>query len=263
MTSNAKNNRNVRYMTMRLFFRPLNQSCLHSGGDSSSFDPISLSSTPVITWIIVKALFFRANMSVYIIDSHVVTGSIGALNLVSTFPDLVNWRSTHAPIAVTTRISRTIIARWGYVILAHVRQIFCALQPIEPAKPAEPSLNLLEPSLIIPSRAGSARFAKPGAYSRLILIFVTITISTGLLDIHFFYVKSIPDVVIGLDSPSTGIEILESHGVRVKRVPTIDPPPGTVDLSRINPRYRDQFTKLHVCGIWPNTIGSPISMRIH
>ena len=46
--------------------------------------------------------------------------------------------------------------------------------------------------------------------------------------------------------PVKQIEILEDHGAIVRRVSTIDPPPGTVDLSRINPRYRDQFTKLHI-----------------
>jgi alpha-N-acetylglucosamine transferase len=46
--------------------------------------------------------------------------------------------------------------------------------------------------------------------------------------------------------PAKQIEILEDHGAIVRRVSTIEPPPGTVDLSRINPRYRDQFTKLHV-----------------
>lgn len=171
---------------------------------------------------------------------------------------------------------------------------------------------------------------RPG-YSCLILIFAVVIVSIRLLFVHFSYFKSIPDVVVGLESLSTEIEsdvshdddtsssfdlvaerdyskeayvtllapgnphpwtvgktdyyfeackvkahrllrnattrdpfnrpfivlvtpnvpdkqieILESHGVQVKRVPTIEPPPGTVDLTRINPRYRDQFTKLHV-----------------
>jgi alpha-N-acetylglucosamine transferase len=46
--------------------------------------------------------------------------------------------------------------------------------------------------------------------------------------------------------PAKQIEILEDHGAIVRRVSTLQPPPGTVDLSRINPRYRDQFTKLHI-----------------
>ena len=108
---------------MCLFFRPLNQSCLHSDGSSSSFNSVSLSLTHVITWVIVKALFFRANMSVYIMNSHVVMRSIRALSLISTFPDLLNWRSPPASVVETARISRTIIVRWESVILAHVRQI--------------------------------------------------------------------------------------------------------------------------------------------
>ena len=46
--------------------------------------------------------------------------------------------------------------------------------------------------------------------------------------------------------PKKQIKILESHGAIVKVVSTIAPPPGTVDLQRINPRYKDQFTKMHV-----------------
>jgi inositol 3-alpha-galactosyltransferase len=46
--------------------------------------------------------------------------------------------------------------------------------------------------------------------------------------------------------PEKQRSILESHGAIVKLVPTLSPPPGTVDFNRINPRYRDQFTKLHV-----------------
>ena len=179
--------------------------------------------------------------------------------------------------------------------------------------------------------AGFKRLLPRLDYSRLILIFAAVSVSIGLFFIHFFYIGSIPGVVLGPDTPSTDleplvsldndpsstidlvperdyskeayvtllapanphpwtegkpdyyfeackvkahrllrdtttrdpfnrpfivlvtpnvpnrqIEILESHGAQVKRVPTIDPPPGTVDLSRINPRYRDQFTKLHV-----------------
>lgn len=46
--------------------------------------------------------------------------------------------------------------------------------------------------------------------------------------------------------PTKQIEVLESHGAIVKVVRTLAPPPGTVDLDRTNPRYRDQFTKLHL-----------------
>lgn len=46
--------------------------------------------------------------------------------------------------------------------------------------------------------------------------------------------------------PQKQIRVLESHGAIVKTVATIDPPPGTVDFEKINPRYRDQFTKLRV-----------------
>lgn len=46
--------------------------------------------------------------------------------------------------------------------------------------------------------------------------------------------------------PKKQIKILESHGAIVKVVSTIAPPPGTVNFERINPRYKDQFTKMHV-----------------
>jgi alpha-N-acetylglucosamine transferase len=46
--------------------------------------------------------------------------------------------------------------------------------------------------------------------------------------------------------PQKQIKILESHGVIVKHVSTIAPPKGTVNFKHINPRYKDQFTKLHV-----------------
>jgi hypothetical protein len=46
--------------------------------------------------------------------------------------------------------------------------------------------------------------------------------------------------------PRKQIKILESHGAIVRTVSTIAPPPGTVDFERINPRYKDQFTKMHV-----------------
>ena len=46
--------------------------------------------------------------------------------------------------------------------------------------------------------------------------------------------------------PRRQIKILESHGAIVRVVSTIAPPPGTVDFERINPRYKDQFTKMHV-----------------
>lgn len=46
--------------------------------------------------------------------------------------------------------------------------------------------------------------------------------------------------------PQRQIETLESHGVIIKHVSTIAPPRGTVNFQHINPRYKDQFTKLHV-----------------
>ena len=56
-----------------------------------------------------------------------------------------------------------------------------------------------------------------------------------------------PFIVLVTESvPEKQIEILRDHGAIVRRVSTIDPPRGTVDLTRINPRYRDQFTKLHI-----------------
>ena len=53
-------------------------------------------------------------------------------------------------------------------------------------------------------------------------------------------------VLAGPSVPEKQVEILESHGAIVRRVPLIEPPSGTVDMDRINPRYKDQFTKLHV-----------------
>ena len=53
-------------------------------------------------------------------------------------------------------------------------------------------------------------------------------------------------ILVTPNVPEKQIEILESHGATIKRVPIIDPPPGTVDFNHINPRYRDQFTKFHV-----------------
>ena len=53
-------------------------------------------------------------------------------------------------------------------------------------------------------------------------------------------------VLTGPSVPEKQVEILESHGAIVRRVPLIEPPLGTVDMDRINPRYKDQFTKLHI-----------------
>ena len=55
-----------------------------------------------------------------------------------------------------------------------------------------------------------------------------------------YIILATPDVY------SKQIEILEAHGAIVRRVPIIEPPEGTVNLDLTNPRYRDQFTKLHV-----------------
>ena len=53
-------------------------------------------------------------------------------------------------------------------------------------------------------------------------------------------------VLVTSDVPQKQVEILESHGAIVKLVSTLSPPAGTVDWDRTNPRYRDQFTKLHI-----------------
>jgi len=115
-----KNNRNVCYMTVHLFFRLLNQSCFHSSGGSSSFDSISYFPNPASPWVIPKALFFHANISIYIIDSQVVRGSICGLSLVSTFPDLLNCCSTPAPVTGTAKTSRTINTRREYSVPENV-----------------------------------------------------------------------------------------------------------------------------------------------
>ena len=53
-------------------------------------------------------------------------------------------------------------------------------------------------------------------------------------------------ILVTPDVPLKQIEILELHGAIVKRVPIIEPPLGTITPDLMNPRYRDQFTKLHV-----------------
>jgi alpha-N-acetylglucosamine transferase len=56
-----------------------------------------------------------------------------------------------------------------------------------------------------------------------------------------------PFVILATPSvPEKQIDVLSSHGALVRRVPLIDPPSGTIDMERINQRYKDQFTKLHV-----------------
>jgi len=55
--------------------------------------------------------------------------------------------------------------------------------------------------------------------------------------------------VIVLVTPSVlqkQIDVLRSFGAEVRVVEKLDPPRGTVDFDNINPRYRDQFTKLHM-----------------
>jgi len=49
--------------------------------------------------------YLGRRQSPVLLRQRVVTGSIRALNLVSTFPDLLNWRSAPAPVAGTARIS--------------------------------------------------------------------------------------------------------------------------------------------------------------
>jgi alpha-N-acetylglucosamine transferase len=53
-------------------------------------------------------------------------------------------------------------------------------------------------------------------------------------------------VLVTPEVPIKQIGVLESHGVIVKRVETIPPPDGHVHLALTNPRYVDQFTKLHI-----------------
>jgi len=53
-------------------------------------------------------------------------------------------------------------------------------------------------------------------------------------------------VLVTPEVPEKQVGILESHGAIVRRVDTIPAPEGHVHLSLTNPRYRDQFTKLHV-----------------
>jgi alpha-N-acetylglucosamine transferase len=56
-----------------------------------------------------------------------------------------------------------------------------------------------------------------------------------------------PFVVLVTESvPRKQRSILESHGCLVRQVTTLDPPVGTVNLENITPRYRDQFTKMHI-----------------
>lgn len=46
--------------------------------------------------------------------------------------------------------------------------------------------------------------------------------------------------------PQKQLQILRTHGAQVRIVDTLEPPTGTVNFEKINPRYKDQFTKLLV-----------------
>lgn len=46
--------------------------------------------------------------------------------------------------------------------------------------------------------------------------------------------------------PQKQIEILESHGAIIKHVDIIPAPAGTIRPENVHPRYKDQFTKMHI-----------------
>lgn len=53
-------------------------------------------------------------------------------------------------------------------------------------------------------------------------------------------------VLVAPGVPQKQIEILESHGAIIKHVDIIPPPAGSVDPENVHPRYKDQFTKMHI-----------------